>query len=312
MSSVVLTLAAAIGVALGTAGWAIASILLSEERQVTRRLRSMTASERSTAAEADALAAPFPDRVLKTAGAKAGGVVRTLMPATYLDRLAARIRLSGPHRRLSPELFVLMRFALGAVGVIAGFALSGLLQAGGLMPALLPLVVACVGYFGPTVWLTSRTKARQNAIRRALPDMLDMLMVSVEAGLGFDAALMKVVSAAEGPLSQEFSILLQELQAGAPRREAMQHLAARTNVPDLSAFAMAVVQADTFGVSIANTLRQQSKEMRLRRRQNAEERAQAAPAQMTFPLVICILPATLIIIAGPAVIKIGQTFGMLP
>jgi len=310
MSSVVIVLSAVIAAAFGTAGWAVASLLLSEERQVARRLRSMTASEQSAAAEMGVLTTPFSDRVFKFAGTKAGAIVRALMPAAYLDRVAARIRLSGPRRRLSPELFVLTQLALGAVGLVTGLTASGALHLGTFMRLFVAMIGTCVGYFGPAVWLARLVQARQKAIRQAIPDVLDMLMVSVEAGLGFDAALMKVVSSTPGPLSQEFSILLQELQAGAPRREAMQHLAVRTNVPELSAFIMAVVQADTFGVSIANTLRQQSKEMRLRRRQYAEERAQAAPAKMVFPLILCIMPATMVVAAVPAAIKIARAFGI--
>jgi tight adherence protein C len=144
-----------------------------------------------------------------------------------------------------------------------------------------------------------------------MPDMMDMLMISVEAGLGFDAAVSKYVGNNTGPLSQEFRIVLSEIQAGMSRREALRHAADRTEVPELSAFVMAMVQADIFGISVANVLRGQSHEMRLRRRQLAEEIAQKAPAKMVFPLIICILPATLIVLMGPAVIQIGRTFGML-
>jgi tight adherence protein C len=295
-----------IGLLVGLLAWVAWSAMFSEERRVARRLRAMSEAERDQAAEIELLATPFNDRILRTLWSKAAAGVRALMPSAYLERLAGKIRLSGPHRRLNAELFILLKVGLAVVGLVVGLSVSASTAA--FLRIAEVAVFACVGYFGPDVWLSGRVASRQKAIQVALPDMLDMLMVSVEAGLGFDAALMKVVSSTEGPLSQEFGILLQEIQAGAPRRDAMQHLAARTEIPALSAFIMAIVQADTFGVSIANTLRMQSKEMRTRRRQRAEELAQKAQAKLIFPLMLCILPATLIVVGGPAIIRIIQAF----
>ncbi|MDO8987425.1 MAG: type II secretion system F family protein, partial [Coriobacteriia bacterium] len=141
------------------------------------------------------------------------------------------------------------------------------------------------------------------------PDMLDMLTISVEAGLGFDQAMAKLVRNTTGPLSEEFGRVLQEVQAGVKRTDAMRRLAQRTEVPELNGFIMAIVQADVFGISVSGVLRSQATEMRIKRRQYAEEAAQKAPVKLVFPLVICILPATLIVILGPAIISFVQVFG---
>jgi tight adherence protein C len=290
--------------------FALLSSLFSEERKVARRLRSMTDVERKQVAELEVLAKPFSSRVIGTAGNRLAAGVRALMPSAYLARVTTRIRLSGPRWRLTAELFILWKAGLGAVGLVVGPAIGRAAFGNPLWEFSAGAIGVFLGFFGPDAWLSGRVAARQKALRIALPDMLDMLMVSVEAGLGFDASLLKVVTSTSGPLSEEFGILLQEIQAGQPRRDALQHLAARTDLPELSAFILAIVQADTFGVSIANTLRQQAKEMRTRRRQRAEELAQAAPAKMVFPIILCILPATLIAVGGPAIIRIARAFGV--
>ena len=173
------------------------------------------------------------------------------------------------------------------------------------------LLFAAGGFYLPDVWLRSRVRARQLEIRRTLPDMLDMLSISVEAGMGFDAAVAKITASRPGALSEEFARMLQEIQSGLARREAMRNLAERTQVPDLNTFIMAMIQADVFGVSVTKVLRTQSRDMRVKRRQFAEEMAQKAPVKIVFPLVLCILPATLIVIAGPAIVGIGRAFALL-
>lgn len=298
------------GVGFGLLCWVVLTWLFSEERRVARRVRAMSKTEFAQAGEIEPLSLGFGERVLGGLGTKASEALRSLLPAAYAERLTARIRLAGPNPRLTAELFVLIKIVLAVLGLGLGVVIA---RAPSVAPAVAVAAVVlgvCVGLFGPDAWLAGRVGSRQNAIRRALPDMLDMLMVSVEAGLGFDASLGKVVASTAGPLSQEFAVVLQEIQSGMPRRDAMQHLASRTGVPELSAFIMAIVQADTFGVSISNVLRQQAKEMRTKRRQRAEELAQKAPAKMVFPLILCILPATLVVVAGPAVIRIARAFGL--
>jgi len=149
---------------------------------------------------------------------------------------------------------------------------------------------------------------RSQRIQRELPDALDMLVISVESGLGFDAALSQVARNTEGPLAEEFFRALQEMQLGTGRSDALRALADRTDVGDLRGFVTAMVQADAFGIPIANVLRIQAREMRIRRSQRAEESAQKVPVKILFPLIFCILPALFIVILGPAAIQIMTAF----
>jgi tight adherence protein C len=289
--------------------WAVLATFLSEERAVAQRLRAMSSSEYAHAGEVNALARPFTERVLGAAAMKVAARVRSLMPSAYGQRLQARIRMAGPRSALTADSFILIKMLSGAAGLALGLFVAGVSGLGPVLKIAVASLGACVGIFGPDFWLSQRITARQTAIRLALPDTLDMLMVSVEAGLGFDASLGKVVSSTQGPLPEEFSVALQEIQAGISRRDALQHLLTRTGVSELSAFVMAIIQAETLGVSITNVLRQQAKEMRVKRRQRAEELAQAAPAKMVFPIILCILPATLIVVGAPAVIRVARIFG---
>jgi len=164
----------------------------------------------------------------------------------------------------------------------------------------------------PLIWLRGKAEARQKKIQRALPDTLDLITVSVEAGLGLDAAISKVVEKTRGPLRDEFGRVLQEITLGKMRRTALRDMAARCDVPDMNSFVSAIVQADQMGLGIADVLRVQSDEVRLRRRQRAEETAQKAPIKMLLPLVLCILPAMMTVLLGPAIWRLVNAFSNLP
>lgn len=284
----------------------------SEERQVRRALRSVTEWEGQQASVAEPLLKPFRARVLSPAAGALTGALRRLMPANARDRMQHVIDLAGNPGKVSPEGVTGLRIASTLV-CAAVITVALILARTGftLLAAAIFLAVVAVGYFVPDLWLTQLRQGRQDQIRRSLPDMIDMLTISVQAGLGFDLALAKLVRSTEGPLAHEFARMLSEVQAGVSRREALRHLGERTEVPELDAFIVAMVQADAFGVSISGILQTQSSELRKKRRQNAEEAAQKAPVKMVFPIIMCILPATLLVIIGPAVVSIGRAFGLI-
>jgi tight adherence protein C len=170
------------------------------------------------------------------------------------------------------------------------------------------LALAAAGFITPNLVLLNAVARRRDQIRRALPDSLDLLTINVEAGLAFNAALSQVARNTKGPLAEELFRVLQEMQIGLGRSAALKALADRTNVAELRSFVLAMVQADRFGIPIANVLRVQSREIRVRRSQQIEERAQKVPVKILFPLILCIMPALFIVVVGPAAVRILETF----
>jgi tight adherence protein C len=189
------------------------------------------------------------------------------------------------------------------------FLVFGLIAAGIVAGVVLGMVGFGIGYLVPEFWLGSRIKSRQKLILRMIPDTLDLLTISVRAGLGFDAALAKVVEKLPGPLTDEFRRALAEVRVGKARRDALRDMVPRTNVQPLSNFIGAIIQAEQLGVSISKVLQVQSEQLRIERRQRAEEQAARAPIKMLFPLVGCIFPSLFIVILGPAIISIIKTLG---
>jgi tight adherence protein C len=192
---------------------------------------------------------------------------------------------------------------LGFVGVLAGAYLFG---AGGAIAG--GLAGAAAGYLVPDLIVLDLAQRRQDEVRRTLPDVIDTLVVSVEAGLGFDAALAQVTRYGRGPLAREFARVLQEIQLGRSRVEALRALGERTSVVELRAFCSIVVQATELGVPMAGVLREQSSQMRVRRRQHAEELAQKVPVKILFPLIFCLLPPVFIVVLGPGILNIIDLF----
>ncbi len=193
-------------------------------------------------------------------------------------------------------------------GSVLGVAIPLVLRAGPLPIVGFAVIFGVVGYFGPNLGLYQMGYNRREQMRRDLPDALDLLTISVEAGLAFDAAMSQVARNTTGPLAEEFFRVLQEMQIGLGRSEAMRALGDRTDLPELRGFITSMVQADSFGIPIAQVLRVQAREMRIKRTQRAEELAQKVPVKILFPLIFCILPSLFVVILGPAVIQIFDTF----
>jgi len=196
------------------------------------------------------------------------------------------------------------------VGIVLAF-FAQRVAASGFQRLILLLFPVVLGFFGPDAWLSRKVQERRGLMQRALPDVLDLLVISVEAGLGFDSALARVVATVPGPLTEEFFRMLQETRVGVSRRDAMRHLTERTDLDELRSFLLAMMQAEAFGVAIARVLRVQADEMRVKRRQRAQEKAFAAPVKIVFPLIFCIFPSLFIVLLGPAAIQISETFSTI-
>lgn len=247
------------------------------------------------------LSQPFSERFVKPFLDRLGRRMASMQPKERAQKLQIMIDLAG-------RPFGLTAASMGAVQIVLavalGLACTGLAALLG-FPILLGLIFGAVaGYIGPQYFLKRTVRARQKEITLALPNSLDLLCISVEAGLGFDAALTRVVEKFDNALSREFAFALNEIRLGRPRQEALAELGKRSGVAELNAFIQALIQSDQLGVGIAKVLRIQSDELRRRRRQRAEAKAQQASLKMLFPMVGCIFPSLFIILLGPAAIHL--------
>ncbi|MBA2283295.1 MAG: type II secretion system F family protein [Acidimicrobiia bacterium] len=253
-----------------------------------------------------ALLTPFRQRALVPAAKGLTDLGRRLTPQGYVDKVRKRFVYAGEIGADAVDRFLAIRvITIALVPLLGGWVwfFSGLT---GMTRTVIALFVIALLVLGPDATLNRKAEVRQRLIRIKLPDVLDLLTISVEAGLGFEQALDRTVAAVPGPLSDEFQRMLGEVRAGASRGQAMRGLQERSNVPELRSFVLAILQADTFGVSIGRVLRAQADEMRIRRRQFAQELAQKAPVKMLIPMVFCIFPALFVVVLGPAVINIAN------
>lgn len=288
--------------------WSAFSAVFSDERRVNKRLEGLTAYETSQASAAHPQLKPFSQRVMSPVGESVSKTLGGLAPDEYQESVRRRIVTAGNPHGLDVWRFIASKWLLSLGAGMLLLAVAVFLKVGLLL--WLAFFIASVAlYWAPDAWLNGVTEARRKAIRIALPDVLDMLTISVEAGLGFDQAIAKLAGTTTGPLPQELARMLQEVQAGTERAVALRRMAERCDVGELSTFVTAIVQAEQMGIPIANVLRIQAREMRLMRRQRAEEQGQKTPVKIVFPLILCILPATLIVVVGPAVVGIGSLFG---
>jgi tight adherence protein C len=283
-----------------------------ERRQVFKALRSVRAIELTpTDVRKRELAIPFYQRVLIPSGKAVGGLGRRFTPASVTERLGKELVFAGSPVGWDAERILAMKILGMVVFAVAFYLLGHLANMSPIRSFILALLGVFVGYYLPEWVLRSKSGSRQMAIQRALPDALDLLSITVEAGLGFDAAVARVARQAGGPLGEELHRVLQEMQIGKTRADALRDLGDRTNIAELKGFVLAMIQADIFGISIAKVLSVQAREMRIKRRQRAEEQAQKLPVKIVFPLILCIFPSLFIILLGPAVITIYQNFSQI-
>ena len=248
------------------------------------------------------------DRMIMPSVRRMGrGVVR-LTPFDLNARINEQLILAGNPEAWDAERVVALKIIGGMAGVVAGALLMTLLPISGWLKIVFVVMTGLIGYTVPSSQVRAMASKRQRTIQKQLPDVMDLLTISVEAGLGFDAALAQVTKNVPGPLAEEMSRLLQEVQIGVSRADAFRNMSTRTNVAELQSFTLSMIQADLFGVSIANVLRAQSRELRQKRRQRAEEIAQKIPVKLLFPMIFMVLPALFIIVLGPGAIQIYEQF----
>lgn len=278
-----------------------------ERRAVYRGLRTVRSIELGTDVSDHQVAQPVTRRVLIPGIRRVGRLARRLTPAGVVDRLADDLRYAGSPPGWDAERVLAFKLLLPAA-MIGGVVVLGTVVGADIIQIIAAsALLLFVGYYAPEWILRSQASRRQRIIQRALPDALDLLTITVQAGLGFDTALDRVSSEMGGPLGEELHRVVQEIQLGQSRVDAMRGLGERNDVPELKSFVVAMVQADILGVSISNVLKVQAREMRTKRRQRAEEQAQKLPVKLVFPLILCIFPALFVVLLGPAVLRIKDT-----
>lgn len=261
----------------------------------------------SDALREERLKKPVSERAIAPVVMRLGRLLSGLTPVGWIKKVERRLTLAGRPGSLDAPAWAAVKVLSTAVAIVLAYFLQSGLPTQQRFLAVALLVV--LGFFGPDAYLQRKIDDRRKEMRRTLPDVLDLLVISVEAGLGFDSALARVVATVPGALSAEFFRMLQETRVGMSRRDALRHMMDRTDVEELRSFLLAMLQAEAFGVAIARVLRVQADEMRIKRRQLAQERAFAAPVKMVFPLVFCIFPSLFIVLLGPAMITITESLG---
>lgn len=251
---------------------------------------------------------PVSERTVKPLVTRLTDLGRRFTPDGYVDKIRTRFVASGNTSPDAVDRFIALKVVAIAAVPLMLLLIFGVVGMTGMMGLVVAGLLSAVLVFGPDAVINRRVAERQHEIQVKLPDVLDLLVISVEAGLGFEQALDRVVSAVPGPLTEEFARMLGETRAGASRAEAMKSMEKRCDVPELRSFVLAILQADTFGVSIGRVLRAQADEMRIKRRQMAQEKAQKAPVKMLIPMVFCVFPALFVVVIGPAIINITNNF----
>jgi tight adherence protein C len=288
-------------VAIGALAFYAGNGVVNARRSSSRRLASLqTRDEVLTSGISERAIAPIIEGL--------GKFALRFTPQGWVNKAQKKLVYAGMADRMDGNTWAALRI-IALIGVLVLFFIVQSAFGTPIQKLMLFGVVMGIGFVGPEAVLNRRIDERRKEMEKSLPDLIDLLVISVEAGLGFEAAMGRVVQAVPGELSREFTRTLQETRVGVSRHKALRALAERTDVDDLNAFVLALIQADQFGVSIARMLRVQADEMRVRRRQRAQEKAFAAPVKLVFPLVLCIFPSMFVVLLGPAAINIATVFG---
>ncbi len=284
------------------------ALLFSGKRSsqnLEERLEEMAALGQPISLEELELSQPLSERIIKPLFQKLTELAQRMTPQHTMQAMEKKLRVAGLLYKISPAQFFTIKVISIVVGLALGFVLLATSATAGAQTRLLMLGGGLVlGYLLPDLYLSSKTRKRQSEVLKALPDALDLLTICVEAGLGFDAAMSKVAEKWDNELSLAFRRTVQEMQLGKLRREALRDMAESLDVADVTSFVAAIVQADQLGVSMAKVMRIQSDQMRMKRRQRAEEKARQAPVKIMIPLVFFIFPTIFIILLGPAVLQV--------
>ena len=288
-------------VAIGALAFYAGNGVVNARRSSSRRLASLqTRDEVLTSGISERAIAPIVEGL--------GKFALRFTPQGWVNKAQKKLVYAGMADRMDGNTWAAIRI-IALIGVLVLFFIVQSAFGTPIQKLMLFGVLMAIGFVGPEAVLNRRIDERRKEMEKSLPDLIDLLVISVEAGLGFEAAMGRVVQAVPGELSREFTRTLQETRVGVSRHKALRALAERTDVDDLNAFVLALIQADQFGVSIARMLRVQADEMRVRRRQRAQEKAFAAPVKLVFPLVLCIFPSMFVVLLGPAAINIATVFG---
>ncbi|RLC90766.1 MAG: type II secretion system F family protein [Chloroflexi bacterium] len=277
-------------------------------QSIEDRLNEMAALGQPVSLEEIELSRPFTERVITPMLQGLSELAKNMTPQHSLEQAQHTLLMAGMAHKIQPAQFFLMRIGGAILGGALGILLISLYSDQTVSRRVLAILGGlALGYMSPQLWLSSKISKRQENALKALPDAMDLLTICVEAGLGFDAAMAKVAEKWDNELSKAFAKTVQEMQLGKLRREAMRNMAYSLDVPDLTSFVAAIIQADQLGVSIAKVMRIQSEQMRMKRRQRAEEKARKAPVKIMIPLVFFIFPTILIVLLGPAILQVKNS-----
>jgi tight adherence protein C len=281
---------------------------LSARERVSSIRRASTYGKRRVAIGSMLDDGTFKDRTITPMKTGLARAVLRITPRASIETVSTKLLNAGLNRRVSPTTYLASKAVFGFIGFVVGQVIasaSGNLASRGV---LLGLAIALFGFMLPDVVLTFRMRGRKEVLRAELPDALDLLAVSVEAGMGFDGAISKLTEHMDGPLADEFALALGEMRIGESRQNALTKMMKRVETPEFSAFVRAIIQADQLGISLGRILKLQAADTRNRRQLAAEERAMKAPIKMLFPTVLFIFPSMFIVILGPAFLNLSEIF----